>query len=253
MRRQRVLDRRESTDVDPRASPRAAFLSSSCLMFSRQGGAGAEAMTPIRPRDEDRRPRRRIGSGSRHVALFKPYDVLTQFTDAEGRATLKDFVPVPGSIRSAGSTATARVLLLDRRRRARASADGSPVRASPDLSRAGRARSRPRGDRVLAAWGRARRRPDPAGRGRAPARAPGLPDRPVPIRFRKNVPTAWLRLVLREGRNRQVRRMTAAVGHPTLRLVRVAIGPILLGDLLPASGATSPRTSSPRWLASRRG
>ena len=63
--------------------------------------------------------------------------------------------------------------------------------------------------------------------------APELPDRPVPIRFRKNVPTAWLRLTLREGRNRQVRRMTAAVGFPTLRLVRVAIGPIELGTLVP--------------------
>ena len=55
----------------------------------------------------------------------------------------------------------------------------------------------------------------------------------MPIRFRKNVPTAWLRLTLREGRNRQVRRMTAAVGYPTLRLVRVAIGPIALGGLEP--------------------
>ena len=62
---------------------------------------------------------------------------------------------------------------------------------------------------------------------------PDLPERPVPIRFRKNVPTAWLRLVLREGRNRQVRRMTAAVGHPTLRLVRVASGPITLESLKP--------------------
>ncbi len=60
-----------------------------------------------------------------------------------------------------------------------------------------------------------------------------MPDRPVPIRFRKNVPTAWLRLTLREGRNRQVRRMTASVGFPTLRLVRIAIGPIELGDLAP--------------------
>src|SRR5262249_21197030 len=61
--------------------------------------------------------------------------------------------------------------------------------------------------------------------------APALPDRAVPIRFRKSVPTAWLRLVLREGRNRQVRRMTAAVGYPTLRLVRVGIGPIELSGL----------------------
>jgi len=62
---------------------------------------------------------------------------------------------------------------------------------------------------------------------------PQLPDRPVPIRFRKNVSTSWVKITLREGLNRQVRRMTAAVGHPTLRLIRVAIGPIVLGDLQP--------------------
>ena len=60
-----------------------------------------------------------------------------------------------------------------------------------------------------------------------------LPERSVPIRFRKNVPTAWLQLTIREGRNRQVRRMTAAVGHPTLRLVRIAVGPVSLGELTP--------------------
>ena len=63
--------------------------------------------------------------------------------------------------------------------------------------------------------------------------APNLPDRPVPIRFRKSVPTSWLQITLREGLNRQVRRMTAAVGHPTLRLIRIAIGPFVLGDLQP--------------------
>ena len=86
--------------------------------------------------------------------------------------------------------------------------------------------------------------------------APALPDRPVPIRFRKNVPTAWLRLVLREGRNRQVRRMTAAIGHPTLRLVRVAVGPITLDglepgrwrDLTPEEVAALPRAGGSGWL-----
>jgi 23S rRNA pseudouridine2457 synthase len=60
---------------------------------------------------------------------------------------------------------------------------------------------------------------------------PTLPERSVPIRVRHTVPTAWIEIVLHEGKNRQVRRMTAAVGHPTLRLVRVAIGPVRLGNL----------------------
>lgn len=62
---------------------------------------------------------------------------------------------------------------------------------------------------------------------------PTMPPRESPIRFRKNVPDCWLALELTEGRNRQVRRMTAAIGHPTLRLVRVRIGGFKLGDLEP--------------------
>jgi 23S rRNA pseudouridine2457 synthase len=65
------------------------------------------------------------------------------------------------------------------------------------------------------------------------ANAPPLFPRSEPIRYRKTVPTAWLKITLREGKKRQVRRMTAAVGHPTLRLVRIAIGPITLDNLQP--------------------
>ncbi len=62
---------------------------------------------------------------------------------------------------------------------------------------------------------------------------PALPARVPPIRFRKTVPTAWIALELVEGKNRQVRRMTAAVGYPTLRLIRVRVGHLTLGDLAP--------------------
>jgi 23S rRNA pseudouridine2457 synthase len=62
---------------------------------------------------------------------------------------------------------------------------------------------------------------------------PAFPERPVPIRHRTLIPTAWLELVLTEGRNRQVRRMTAAVGHPTLRLIRTRIGDLTLDGLAP--------------------
>jgi len=62
---------------------------------------------------------------------------------------------------------------------------------------------------------------------------PSVWERQPPVRFRKNIPTAWIALTLREGKNRQVRRMTAAVGHPTLRLIRASIGPWSLGGLQP--------------------
>ena len=78
---------------------------------------------------------------------------------------------------------------------------------------------------------------------------PDLPPRNPPIRFRKTVPTAWIEITLREGRNRQVRRMTATVGYPTLRLVRIAIGSLRLDALAPGEW----RDLTPAELASLKG
>lgn len=170
----------------------------------------------------------------RLIALFKPYDVLSQFTDAEGRATLKTFVPIPGiyPVGRLDRDSEGLLLLTD---------DGALAHRLTD----------PRFEHPRTYLVQVERVPDDAALealrrgvvlGDGPTRpaeverlsgSPDLPERPVPIRFRKNVPTAWLKLTLREGRNRQVRRMTAAVGHPTLRLVRVAIGPTVLDGLAP--------------------
>lgn len=82
--------------------------------------------------------------------------------------------------------------------------------------------------------------------------APDFPPRVPPVRFRRNVPDRWLALEVTEGRNRQVRRMTAAVGHPTLRLVRVRIGGLVLSGLGLAPGAWCELGPAARAAASRR-
>lgn len=78
---------------------------------------------------------------------------------------------------------------------------------------------------------------------------PKLPERSVPIRYRKNIPTSWIALTLREGKNRQVRKMTAAVGFPTLRLVRTAIGNFQLGAMQPGDVVEiNPQLVIPSWI-----
>jgi pseudouridine synthase len=173
-------------------------------------------------------------AGFRYLKLFKPFDVLTQFTDESGRSTLKNFVKVPGvyPVGRLDRDSEGLLLLTD---------DGPLAHRLTD----------PRHDHPKTYLAQVEKIPDQAAleslrRGIQLADGPtkpvevelleaepDLPERPVPIRFRKNVPTAWLRLVLREGRNRQVRRMTATVGFPTLRLVRIAVGPITLDGLQP--------------------
>ncbi len=170
----------------------------------------------------------------RYLLLFKPYRVLCAFSDPEGRPTLADYVPIPGvyAVGRLDYDSEGLVLLTD---------DGwlNHRLAHPDY------------EHPKSYLAQVERMPDVEalqmlgqgvvvkGQRTLPAevtllqRAPDLPERSMPVRYRANVPTAWLRIVLREGKKCQVRHMTAAVGHPTLRLVRVAIGPLHLGGLQP--------------------
>lgn len=168
------------------------------------------------------------------IRFWKPYGVLTQFTDRAGRPTLSDFIRMP-NVYAAGR--------LDR--------DSEGLLLLTDLARLKTRLTDPRYEHPRTYWAQVEGIPDetalrrlregvllndgltrPARAERLPG-APDLPPRDPPIRFRKTVPDCWIALTLTEGRNRQVRRMTAAVGHPTLRLVRWAIGPVTLAGLQP--------------------
>lgn len=170
----------------------------------------------------------------RRIVFNKPYGVLPCFTDPDGRPTLADYVSVPEVYAAGRLDADSEGLMLLTSDGALAHRITDPKHKLPkvylvQVERAPdeQALAKLRAGVVLSGQ---KTRPADA---RLLTKEPELPPRPVPIRFRKHVPTAWLEITLHEGMNRQVRRMTAAVGHPTLRLVRVAIGPIRLGDLAP--------------------
>ena len=161
----------------------------------------------------------------RYLLLYKPYDVLSQFTD-EGinrRTTLKQFVPVP-NVYAVGR--------LDR--------DSEGLLLLTDDGLMQHRLSHPKFEHLRQYWVQVEREPDEAalaqlrggvtirGYRTRPAQVeaiapPNLALRNPPIRYRKQIPTAWIQMRLTEGKNRQVRRMTAAVGFPTLRLVRSAL------------------------------
>ena len=169
------------------------------------------------------------------IAFNKPFGVLCQFTDrsATPRPTLAGFGLPPG-VYAAGRLdhdSEGLLLLTD---------DGALAHRLTD----------PRHKLPKTYWVQVEGDPSPdqlaqlregVGLNDGPTRPagarrieqPALWPRDPPVRFRKTVPDAWLEIVLREGRNRQVRRMTASVGLPTLRLVRVAVGEVALGGLAP--------------------
>jgi 23S rRNA pseudouridine2457 synthase len=168
------------------------------------------------------------------LAFNKPYGVLSCFTDPAGRPTLAGFIPIPGVYAAGRLDVDSEGLLLLTSEGALAHRITDPTQKLPKVY-----------------WVQVERIPEPdslqrlqegvllGGQRTRPAKAvllakpPPVPPRPVPIRYRKTVPTAWISLTISEGLNRQIRRMTAAVGHPALRLIRVEIGPIKLGDLQP--------------------
>src|SRR5262245_57922861 len=170
-----------------------------------------------------------------HTIIFnKPYDVLPCFTDPAGRPTLADYIDLPGVYAAGRLDRDSEGLMI-------LTSDGALAHRITDPAHKLSKIYWVQVERipVEAALSQLRRGVALNGKRTRPAKVsllrpePVLPERSIPIRFRKTVPTAWLEIVLYEGMNRQVRRMTAAIGHPTLRLVRIAIGGITLNDLQP--------------------
>jgi 23S rRNA pseudouridine2457 synthase len=182
------------------------------------------------------------------IALNKPYGVLCQFTDPQGRPTLADCIDWPGVYAAGRLDADSEGLLL-------LSDDGRLIAeiTQPQHKWPKTYVLQVEGEPSDEALWRLADGPELKDGPCLPCqvqRLPGPPDwlwpRDPPVRYRQSVPEAWLQVVLREGRNRQLRRMSAAVGLPTLRLIRTAIGPHALAGLAPAQSRVLDAEPAPR-------
>jgi len=199
------------------------------------------------------RPAARAKSAMRLILLNKPFHVLPQFTSPDDRRCLREFVPLRGFYpagRLDYDSEGLMVLTDFGPWQARISQPGSGMPKTYLAQVEGEV-----ADPALASL-RAGITLNDGPTLPAVAEATSAPDwlwpRDPPIRFRKSVPTSWLSLTIREGRNRQVRRMTAAVGLPTLRLVRVGIGPWRVEGLAPGAWREVPRAEAEAVLGAGR-
>ena len=174
-----------------------------------------------------------------YYLIYKPFNVLSQFTSEDGKQTLKDFFDVPNDVYPVGRLDydSEGLLLLtndkklnhallnpefEHEREYWAQVDGAitmeainDLRNGVDITIDGKIyRTKKCGAMLM-------------------REEPVVPERNPPIRVRKSIPTSWLKLILTEGKNRQVRKMTAAVGYPTLRLIRNRIEKLTIEGLEP--------------------
>ncbi len=172
----------------------------------------------------------------KYLLFYKPYGVLSQFTDqhSDPRCTLKYFIDVPEVYAAGRLDKDSEGLLLLTNHGWMQHRLCDPKFAHPRTYWV-QVEGEPTSEAIhaLSSGVSIRGYRTQSAHVERLAQVPELPERDPPIRYRQQVPTAWLQIVLTEGKNRQVRRMTAAVGFPTLRLVRVAIGALTLKALQP--------------------